>query len=420
MMFRESNSSELQNHLAQLEDKIKGLQDSLSEQRAANTSSFPSFKPIRPDTFRGCQDKTLVEAWLFQLHQYFEICSVSERSQVPFAASLLRDNAALWWRCHVEQADNNHEELITTWKDFKKALIDQFKPVNAVKTARDKLANLKQAKSVQEYVNKFRSLILEIPGITEDEKIDRFIRGLKEKIRMEVELREPTTLNETIRISDRYDTITFKYHKQQPESIRKSQETPVYLVPASIELDNYKFTKLTDQERDRLLKTGACFFCRKPGHMAYSCPMKKAKKSMQKTSTKEFKKPKNSTNSKKVKKSKEEASDVSTVESNNGLDVHDEHYDSDLLVIKGYVGKISARILIDGGASRSFISDSYVKKNKLKTSKKIHGIVDMADGSQQTCKLVAFNVPIRIKNYIGKNTLSVSKIGSYDIILGKP
>ena len=144
MMFGESNSSELQNHLAQLEDKIKGLH----EQRAANTSSFPSFKPVRPDTFRRCQDKTLVEAWLFQLHQYFEICSVSERSQVPFAASLLRDNAALWWRYHVEQADNNHEELITNWRDFKKALIDQFKPVNAVKTARDKLANLKQVKSV--------------------------------------------------------------------------------------------------------------------------------------------------------------------------------------------------------------------------------------------------------------------------------
>ena len=92
-------------------------------------------------------------------------------------------------------------------------MIDQFKLINAVKTAHNKLANLKQAKSVQEYVNKFKSLILEILKITEDEKINRFTRRLKENIRIEVELREPTNLNEAIRISDKYSIITFKYHQ---------------------------------------------------------------------------------------------------------------------------------------------------------------------------------------------------------------
>ena len=117
-------------------------------------------------------------------------------------------------------------------------------------------------------------------------------------------------------------------------TLLKDYKKLIYLSHVPIELDNSKLTKLTDQERDRLLKTGACFFCRKPGHMAHSCLIKKAKKSIQKTSSKEFKKSNHSTNSKKVKKSKEEESDVSTVKSNRKLDIYNEYYDRDLLVIK--------------------------------------------------------------------------------------
>ena len=137
----------------------------------------------------------------------------------------------------MKSADAGHEQRIDNWHAFKYALQDQFKPVNSVKTARDKLVKLQQRKSVQEYAAQFRSLVLEIPGISEDEKLDRFIRGLKENTRMEVECKEPNNLNDAIKIADRYDSIAFKYQKNRMDYPKKWNSPVKDLGPAPMELD---------------------------------------------------------------------------------------------------------------------------------------------------------------------------------------
>ena len=81
------------------------------------------------------------------------------------------------------------------------------------KAARDKLASLKQTGSVKAYNDLFLGTILEIPTISEEEQLDRYIRGLKEKVYIEVELREPSNLKEAMHIANRYNTISFTYTK---------------------------------------------------------------------------------------------------------------------------------------------------------------------------------------------------------------
>jgi len=356
------------------------------------------FKPIRPDTFSGRQDKSSVEAWLFQLRQYFDACKMRGSLKVSFAASLLRDDAGIWWRNHVEQSDLGHEALITDWEDFKKMLVQQFKPVNAIKSARDKLAKLKQTRSVQEYATSFRSLTLEIPGISEDEKIDRFIRGLKDQIRMEVELREPSTVNEAIRIADRYDAISFKYLKQKFEPAKKHSDHTTTSGPTPMELDSSKYHKLTDKEKDKLKKEQACFYCRKPGHMISACPLKLNKKVIHSTTSQQ----------------------QSVSDEEGELNTFDEDINSELLRLTGYIEKHPVTILIDGGASRNFIADRCIKKFKLNTSKEGNkGTVTLADGSHQPCNLFVPNAPLRIENYQDKVKLFVTKLKLYDVILGK-
>ena len=44
-----------------------------------------------------------------------------------------------------------------------------------------------------------------------------------------------------------------------------------------MEVDGIRRTKLTDAERDKLRKAGACFFCREVGHMSKQCPRRKKK-----------------------------------------------------------------------------------------------------------------------------------------------
>ena len=76
---------------------------------------------------------------------------------------------------------------------------------------------------------------------------------------MEVELREPDTLNDAIRIADRYDTITFKYQKQKVDQVKKLS-SDAYLGPAPMDLDINKYRKLTDKEKHKLRQDQACFY----------------------------------------------------------------------------------------------------------------------------------------------------------------
>src|SRR3954471_10877722 len=98
-----------------------------------------------------------------------------------------------------------------SWEEFEELLTEKFKLVNTIKAARDKLATLKQTGSVKAYNDLFLGTILDIPTISEEEQLDRYTWGLKEKVHIKVELREPNTLKEAIRIADRYDTISFAY-----------------------------------------------------------------------------------------------------------------------------------------------------------------------------------------------------------------
>ena len=174
------------------------------------------------------------------MRQYFDNCKAEDNQKVPYASSLLKDDAIIWWRNHLESAENNHEEEIKHWDDFKKAITEQFKYVNARKIARDKLAVIQQKKSVQEYATEYRSLLLEIPGMLEEEKVDRFIRGLKDYTRLETELRDPDSLSDAIKIAEHHDSITLPYQKKVIDPIKKAQTTVQDFGSTPIEIDSRK------------------------------------------------------------------------------------------------------------------------------------------------------------------------------------
>ena len=111
-MSDDTASRELRDYLGGLQDQIKQLQLQVN-QKSSTPFERPLYKPVRPDTFSGRHDQSSVDAWIFQLRQYFETCKMKGSVRVSFAASLLRDNAAIWWRNHVEQADAGLEQRIT-------------------------------------------------------------------------------------------------------------------------------------------------------------------------------------------------------------------------------------------------------------------------------------------------------------------
>ena len=62
-----------------------------------------------------------------------------------------------------------------------------------------------------------------------------------------------------------------------PQSARTSAtptprgRTPRFQTPIKVETAR-QYTRLTPEEREYLARTGGCFRCRQPGHMAHQCP----------------------------------------------------------------------------------------------------------------------------------------------------
>jgi hypothetical protein len=260
----------------------------LSAQLAATpTSSVSRPKPAKPDYFHGSADATKVRQWCFSVEIYFAAANVAPSEQVLFAVTLLRGHALTWWLSVRESQRPN------TWDVFKNAIIAYHQPTSAVIASRDALARLTQKTSVRQYVQEFKELALNIPNFSDDERLDRFKRGLKHDVRLQVALANPSTFEEAVDIASQVDDILFAHRRPRLfegsnygfNPTRSSAVTPMELgamrsagqaATSSPQQVRSRIPRLTDELRKELSAAGACFFCRERGHMIAQCPKKQS------------------------------------------------------------------------------------------------------------------------------------------------
>lgn len=316
-----------QEQLTQLQKKME-LQEARSVAQAAQAETLivqskhrVGFKPVKPNTFHG-NNRTSVDAWTFEMEQYFVVTGMEEKDKVPFGVVFLRDMASLWWRSVCQSREVAAISL--NWQEFKELLTKRFQPVAATKTARAILASLKQTKSVTEYCNSFFRQMQLIDDMSSADQIERFVRGLKAPIANEVDMHDPKNLDEAMNLAQRAEIrrnnycmpFQFKSNIQQhhgnPFSSNRFNSssnnpgfTPMELGNAEIEQDQestflesledgcvnsihdsrksvgikFRVPGLTKPEYDQLSKEGKCFKCRKPGHLARNCRVTNANQS---------------------------------------------------------------------------------------------------------------------------------------------
>ena len=108
-------------------------------------------KVEKPETYSG--EKFLdLDMWLFQVREHLQITTIPAPGHVPYAALLLRGNAALWWR---ETCKGNRRPAM--WDDFCRMLCDQFRPEDYGRRGRDELVTMRQymKESVADFVFRF-------------------------------------------------------------------------------------------------------------------------------------------------------------------------------------------------------------------------------------------------------------------------
>ena len=259
---------------------------------------------LRP--FDGRRDVRSLEAYIDSLENYFAVASkLTESSKLAIAVSYLDKTAATWWKSHLRSTPEGltgqpHPQRIKSWLLMRSALLTEFYPTDVIRTARDRLAKLRQTNSVKEYVERFRNLELQIPDLADSEKVDRFRRGLKDIVRLQVALQPAlrnadfaTLVASAIEIDDIIYSSKRERHlvshtekREQPRKDHDSMDMEIDVIDFRNKSkpkghSRTKRVPLTAEERARLIANKGCFYCRKEqvGHVIKECPTRLADES---------------------------------------------------------------------------------------------------------------------------------------------
>ncbi len=252
----------------------------------SNRSSAP--KPAQPSTFSSVKDSGSTDSWLFSLRLYFEATGTADSQKVPFAVTFLRGSAALWWQSHLSQVDAGSVARIISWDAFSTEFKAQFAPVNSVKIARDAIRGLTQTKGVQEYIDRFQALVLQIPDMSAAEQLDKFTTGLKPAVQEKVEIEDPSSLARAMQIAQRIDNI---HHRHQQSNRATASTSAASDGPTPMELGamrpeqqrgqqqwrprpHGRRPQLNPRELSRCIGQNRCFACKQIGHSWTNCTSK--------------------------------------------------------------------------------------------------------------------------------------------------
>jgi hypothetical protein len=292
------NAQAMEAMLVQLTQQVQQL---TAERQGQQRDQNQLLKFIRPETFDGSSSSS-VDAWVFQLEQYFTACGCQEdAAKILLASTLLRGHASAWWRLCHQEATTNQERAILTWENFKNRIQAQFRRIDPQRVARQQLANLTQESQIQDYTFKFRTLMLEIGlSMNEIDKVYYFKRGLKRHIRRELEIRDPQTLEDAIKMAERIDAVDEELKNNPGNRVAMTSSNvgggngPIPMDIDQIEEDPDREEKVNylrldgDQRRmgSRFSQRGGarinysvmrCFECGGRGHPARVCPNRRMK-----------------------------------------------------------------------------------------------------------------------------------------------
>jgi hypothetical protein len=258
-----------------------------------NLSLPRGYRPEGPPKYHGREGEDL-EAWIFQLKESDKLFPIGDEMQrVRYVALSLRDTAARWYSAVQMKVPPE----IKDWESFITKLRAQFMQMDQKFIARNQMHALQQQGSVREYSVKFRNLHLLIPEMSEEDAIDRYIRGLKD-FAWRVWRKKYTDLDKAMIYAEELDLEVRQKHLLSTGStnsngkLTRGTQEDVRVAPRRVPWQprteaKSAFTRggptpmelgvlrMDESERSRHMQQSLCFNCHKPGHIANVCPAKK-------------------------------------------------------------------------------------------------------------------------------------------------
>ncbi|KAK9704701.1 hypothetical protein RND81_07G005700 [Saponaria officinalis] len=259
MTFLHRRVEELTERCSTLEEKVN-TQPTISGARKV--------KAPPPWTFCGTRDSTEIDNFIFDMEQYF---------RVKLGIYNLVDDAKLWWRSKYAEIEARAITM-DKWDDFKKALKDQFYPMNTGFTARRKLKSLKHTTSIREYVKAFSACMLEIKDMSEDDRMFQFVEGLKDWAQVEIMRDRHATVSAAMAAAERL--VDYRDERDGPK------DSGSQAVTTSVVSNKFRQSRDSNQGDGQASSSSSgktdvsttrkplkCFFCSGP-HRMMECPHK--------------------------------------------------------------------------------------------------------------------------------------------------
>ena len=218
---------------------------------------------------------TELRNWFESARTYLSATQIAWDSPraVSFLAAHFEGELAKWWTFRVNAHANDPVAGLASATELQDAAMRFHAERAPDEDARDKIGKLRQLGSVLSYAHRLQELLLHLPDRSEADKVHNFTSGLKAKVKTEVVLKRPKTLEEAIRLAVEADALLLQHGLLDR---RSNGAAPMELGSSSANPSNTK-GRLTRQEKDRLRKEGGCFYCRATDHMIKDCPVRPAR-----------------------------------------------------------------------------------------------------------------------------------------------
>eukprot|EP00253_Pinus_taeda_P010629 PITA_10629 len=174
------------------------------------------FRKIKPPHFDGEQEEA-VDTWLININKYFQLYEYDQNLKARLAIFQLQGKPTLWWE-EIKIVKGVSEQNIT-WDKFQKYFKERYLTEHFYDEKAQEFHDLRLGQqSMDEFINRFTSLLCYVPYIKEEKaKVQRFVSSLPTYIRERIEFDNPRTMDEAIRKA----RICYQQNKQKGDISNK-------------------------------------------------------------------------------------------------------------------------------------------------------------------------------------------------------
>jgi len=240
----------------------------------------------KPTPFDGSRSK--IRDFIQECQLYLTVNSDiynDDPKKIGFILSYMSEKeATLWKRQYLQSITTNNVINFPKIDDFLKKVLGDFKQEDETRSATNQLERLQQGKgTAEELVTKFKLLVgkanLSSTSTSDHVHLIRmFQRALNPRLADRILYADvvPTTIEDWYKRAIQYDA-----NFRMAQAITQRGQNPFINYnrnwrsekpkdPNAMDVD-----RMTIEERNDLMKKGACFFCKEQGHRANECPKKK-------------------------------------------------------------------------------------------------------------------------------------------------